>query len=536
MGTMEKQREDFRAVLPAVLLTTVGVLTAAYIVASAAIRPSMFSDTGWGLLSWDTRSRTSAFNHASGLDSDDISREVEGFMTMWTPGQHVLPGLLEQTGLSLGLALVVVSAAFSVLGLAGWLALYRALGFPLRTVMVALVVITCSRFFNLTFSTFTGGEVLLFGVAPWFLLLVWTLRDLRWTAIAPLIAGAAVLVFMKLSGLVVSAAAVCAAAVSHDEAWKRRDTIGKLLLGALTVGLMGAIFYVAWYRRGATAASISGAPQPDGLIFYAAFTVSSVWSAALSLADLGSYVFLNPNRPVLHSSDAIFYVFLPPALATFVFTYFRLRRSHGEYLRFTFLFAAAMVVFLVLVLAAGGAISHEERHLRIPSLLLFVGIVHAFLECPSRLMRLLFAAVAGLSIVYGLASFAKRMDHNLHDPLAIRGFRLTNATEPVIDFIHKIDVAGPEARRTLIFMPSPELGLEVRNVRTWSNHADFEPLEVLREQVRRGRVDRLYVIVQKRLVANGKADAILRSFADYPIAGWTEVPLGEYICFFQVRS
>ena len=85
-------------------------------------------------------------------------------------------------------------------------------------------------------------------------------------------------------------------------------------------------------------------------------------------------------------------------------------------------------------------------------------------------------------------------------------------------------------------MPSPELALEVRNVRTWSNHADFEPIEVLRKQVRRGHVDRLYVIVQKRLVAEGKADAILRSFADYPIAGWTEVPLGEYVCFFQVRS
>jgi hypothetical protein len=144
--------------------------------------------------------------------------------------------------------------------------------------------------------------------------------------------------------------------------------------------------------------------------------------------------------------------------------------------------------------------------------------------------------VAGLSIAYGLASFAKRMEYNLHEPLGIRGFRLANVTQPLVDFIRKIDVAGPDARRTLIFMPSPELALEVRNVRTWSNHADFEPIEVLRKEIRRGKVDRLYVIVQKRLVASGKADAILRSFADYPIEGWTEVPLGEFVCFFQVRS
>ncbi len=515
---------------------TVSIITSAYIVAGVVIRPSVYSDIGWGLLAWDTRGRTSAFNYAAGLDSSDISREVEGFMTMWAPGQHVLPGLLEQAGMSLGLAFAMVSAIFAVLGLAGWLFLYRALGFPLRTVMIALIIVTCSRFLNLTFSTFTGGEVLMFGVAPWFLLMVWTLRDLRWIAIPPLLAGASVLVFMKLTGLVVSAAAIGAAAACHDEAWKQRKTVGKLLVGGLTIGLIGAIFYVVWYRRGATAASIGGEPHPEDLMLYAAFAVSSVWSASLSLVEFGSYVFLNPNRPILLSSHLIFYALLPPALATFVFTYFRLRTRHGEYLRFAFLFAAAIAACLVLILATGGSISFEERHLRIPSLLLLVGIVHAFIESQSRLLRLVFAAVAGLSMVYGLASFTKRMDHNLHDPLGIRGFRLANTTEPVVDFIHKIDVAGPEAQRTLIFMPSPELALEVRNVRTWSNHADFESIEDLRGQVRRGRIDRLYVIVQKRLVANGKADAILRSFADYPIEGWTEVPLGEYVCFFQVRS
>ena len=37
-------------------------------------------------------------------------------------------------------------------------------------------------------------------------------------------------------------------------------------------------------------------------------------------------------------------------------------------------------------------------------------------------------------------------------------------------------------------------------------------------------------------LANGKADAILRSFVDYPIDGWTMVPLGDLVCFYQVRS
>lgn len=522
---------------PTLLIVAVAIVTSAYVIASAVIRPAMYSDSAWGFAGWDTRSRTTAFNHASGLDSSNIAREAEGFQTMWSPGQHVLPGLVEELGVTLGAGIVAVSAVFSVLGLAGWCALYRSLGFPLRTATVALALIACSRFFNLPFSTYNGGEVLQFGVAPWFLLLIWTLRDLRWFAVPPLIAGAAILVFMKLTGIVVAGAAVGAAMVSHDQALSRwRDTVRKLVVGGVTIGLMGAIFYIAWYGRGATAATLVGVPHPHGLFFYVALTISSTWSAALSLGDLASYIFLNPGRPILRSVESIFYIFLPFSVAAFVFVYLALRKDHGEYLRFAFLFAAAMVVFLTLNLLAGMSITFDERHLRVVSLLLLVGGVHAVLESRSRILQGVFAAIAAISMVYGLSSFVKRMHHNLHEPLGIRGVRVDNATQQLLDFIRKLDVGGPDARRTLIFMPSPELVLEVKNARSWSNHADFESIADLRKQVRRGRVDRLYVIVQRRLVENGKADVILRSFVDYPIDGWAQVPLGDFVCFYQVDS
>jgi hypothetical protein len=522
---------------PAFLATAIAIVTLGYVVASAAIRPAMYSDSAWGFVGWDTRSRTPAFNHAAGLDPSDISREAEGFVTMWSPGQHVLPGLLEEAGISLGAALVAVSAIFSVLGLAGWFALYRSLGFPLRTAMVALAIVACSRFFNLPFSTYNGGEVLQFGVAPWFLLLVWVLRDLRWFAMLPLIAGAAVLVFMKLSGIIVAGAAIGAAMVSHDHPLGQwRNTVRKLLVGGATLGVMGAIFYIAWYSRGATAASIVGVPHPHGLLFYTALTVSSIGSAALSIGDLASYVFLNPSRPVLQSIDPIVYVLLPLSLATFGFIYFSLRSEHGEYVRFAFLFAAAMAAFLTANLLMGMSITFDERHLRIPSLLLLVGGVHAVLQSQSRIVQAVFATVAALSMIYGVSSFVQRMDYNLHEPLGARGVRVRIATQQLLDFVHKTDVSGRDAGQTLIFMPSPDLALEVRNARSWSNHADFQSIAELRNQIWRGRVERLYVIVQQKLVDNGKADAILRSFVDYPLEGWVKVPLGDFVCFYQVSS
>jgi hypothetical protein len=516
-------------------LALVIILTVGYTAAGAIVRPNMYSDSGWGFVGWYTQARASAFNYSLGPDLSDISREVESFMSTWTPGQHVLPGLLEKLGISLGLAIIVVVAVFSVLGLFGWFALYQAFGFPMQTTVVALAIVACNRFFNLSFTNYSGGETLLFGVAPWFVLMAWRLRDLRWFAVLPLVAGTAVLVVAKLSGIIIGAAIVGAAAICGDRAWAKRDTIRKLVVAGVTIGLMGAIFYFAWYTRGVTAASISTTVHPDGLLFYVAFGVGSLWSASLSLLDLANYLFLNPGRQVLQSIDAVAYCFFPLAVVTFAVTWVRLRDRHGEYLRFVYAACAAMLAFFLITWMAGKSVSFDERHFRVPSLLLFIGVVHAFMTSPSWLLRLPFAAIAGLACLYGVTSFVTRTVANSHYPMGDRGFRQMSASVEAIAFIRTIDLAGPDSLKTLIFLPSPEIALEVRNARSWANQADFDSLESLKSQVYRGRVDRLYVFVQKRLLDNGKADAILRSFVDYPVDGWTMVPLGDLVCFYQVR-
>jgi hypothetical protein len=165
--------------------------------------------------------------------------------------------------------------------------------------------------------------------------------------------------------------------------------------------------------------------------------------------------------------------------------------------------------------------------------MLFVGVTHSFLTMPGRVPRILFAAVVGIAVSYGLASAGVHFAANLDHPLGVRGFRHSTANTEVIDFIRTIDVAEPDRRSALIFVSSPEIGLEVRNVRVMANHADFWAIEDIARQKLRGRVPRLYVIVQERLVANGKADAMLRSFSDYPIGQWRRLSLGTFVCFFN---
>lgn len=54
----------------------------------------------------------------------------------------------------------------------------------------------------------------------------------------------------------------------------------------------------------------------------------------------------------------------------------------------------------------------------------------------------------------------------------------------------------------------------------------------------RARADRLqprlHVIVQKRLVREGKAKAMMAQFVDYKPSEWKEMPLGDFVCFYIV--
>jgi hypothetical protein len=153
---------------------------------------------------------------------------------------------------------------------------------------------------------------------------------------------------------------------------------------------------------------------------------------------------------------------------------------------------------------------------------------------PSRLLRLAGVLMALVGALYGLAGQARHIVVNLGHPLGVRDFRHSTADEAVVKFIRTIDVPSPDRASTLIFVPSPEIGLEVRNVRVMANHADFWAIEDMRNLKFRGRVPRLYVIVQKRLVAQGKAQAMVEQFVDYKPSEWKEMPLGDFVCFYVV--
>ena len=512
-------------------LVLVALLTAAYGVVGGFVRPAMYSDSGFGFLVWDSMRRGAAFNLMVFPDPADIARDTSYFMTTWTPAQQVIPGVLEMLGLDLGQAIIVVVTACSFIGLWGWYVLARRLGFSMGTATAYIAIIAVNRHFTLPFGIYTGGEVPLFAAAPWFFLLVWTSRDLRWSAVLPLVAASLGLVFLKLSGIVLAGAAISAAVLCGDRPWLSRDTVRKAAVAGVTLGLAAAIFYVAWFARGWTAISEPTQTDWSKLPFHTAFTIQALWSCMFSFGDLADYVFFFPTRPILTSYDALYYAMLLPAVAAFAYAGLRLRVSHPAYFRFALLAAAAMAAFFILTWVRGSAVSSQERHFRPISLLLLVGLVEAFLSARSVAVRAVSIAIVGLTGLYGLASYANHARANLADPLGPRGFRYQIATAPLLNHLRTVDVVGSDGSRPVVYLPSPEIALALQHSRIIATHADFEGKELLRSRVYHGRVPRIYVMLQASLVANGKADIILRSFVDYPPEGWTATPVGGFVVY-----
>jgi hypothetical protein len=507
-------------------------LTLAYAALNAYVKPVVWSDSGFGLLAWDSRHGL-PFNEAAQPDPQDISKVSGGFVVAWTPGQYLLPGWLEAAGMSLGSAIVVVVTVASLLGLWGWWRLYRAFGFPQETAAIALAIIAATRHFSVAFGTYVGGEPLLFAAAPWFVLLVWRLGALQWRAVLPLVAGTAVIFFVKLNGIILAAAAIGAAAVSAPLPWTDwRATLRRGAVASASVGIVGLIFYFAWYRHGWSGATPGDTFHWAAAARMAVLAYSSAWGASLSLGELGNYLFLHPNRPLLASPIPAAAALAVPATLTFYLVWRRLGETHATYLRFTALTALAYCLVLVWIRWRGGMIGEEERYFRVVSLMFLIGIVQTVLDTRAGWLRLSALGITLLSVGYGIASQMSHLVTNQGLPLGIRAFRHSTASNEVLDFIRRIDIASPDRQSTLIYVTSPEIGLEVRNVRVMANHADFGDPKDLAQAAYRGRVPHLYVIVQNKLIANGKAGIMLRSFRDYPIDGWQEIPLGSFTAFY----
>jgi hypothetical protein len=214
---------------------------------SLLVPPFIDWDSAVGFLAW-RGTLLGAANSIIAVDHEDIARDTVWFLTVWSPGQYLVPGAISVLGVPLGAAMTLTVALALLTSLIGWVMVVRT--FAPRTSLALLVVVLIGSFHYSThaFSTYHGGEILLQAATPWLVLAAYRVPEMDAVRAALLAAGAVFFAFFaKLAGLIVVAAALVAGS-SVCFAFRRRITHG-MIGGALGAVAALAILYITFSER-----------------------------------------------------------------------------------------------------------------------------------------------------------------------------------------------------------------------------------------------------------------------------------------------
>lgn len=516
------------------LYVLTGLIVLAYTIGIAVVSPSMYADQGTGFLVLEAMKRGGPFNTMPIPDPADISRDLDFFVAWWSPGQYLVPGFFLALGFDLGQAITLTIALCSAAGLVGLHLLYRSWGFPPLSIALTLLVLAGSRLFSHQFAYYGGGEIILFALTPWFLLLLFRMREFSPSQALCIFAAIAVLTVAKLSGLVLAVASIAALQIV-DLRSDRPGKMRRLVTAGVMLAVFGIAFNILWLSRGETPTSYSLAVfSPERLLTHAIPSFIAGFTSILSIGDFMTAALMHPKYGVgFIDTRASFYLLLAIPIGFLAFFVGRqISRSHPAYFQFAAALTVIFALIMTMVFIRGGEVSLEDRHFRQIGLVLAIGVVHAVLDwrLPFKL------AIGGLVLIlltYSATTFAVKLQRHIASAKSSQGFRHMVLSPQAMDFIRK-NLTTPPKGTSLLVVPSAEIGLEFPGRRIVEIPANFRTHDDLRTRYSyRGRVDRLGVLVQTEDVENGKAALVLAAFKDYPLNGWTVTPLGNTTYYSQ---
>ncbi|OJY84469.1 MAG: hypothetical protein BGP14_19735 [Sphingobacteriales bacterium 44-15] len=138
-------------------------------------------DSIYGFLAYKGTRQTGIFNVLQEVSQQNVATVRKLFVAWWSPGQWMAPAFLQLLfGCRLGIASIIITILSSGLGIYGFYKLYKYFGFSQPVIITSLLILLLSDSFYNSFIIYQGGEVLSFGIFPWFLLFVVKLNKFSW--------------------------------------------------------------------------------------------------------------------------------------------------------------------------------------------------------------------------------------------------------------------------------------------------------------------------------------------------------------------
>lgn len=497
-------------------------LCAAYLAAALTVWPSLMPDPAYGLLVHKSMRAGANWNHLVEPREDNIAVDRSAFYATWSPGQYAVPGVLMDLGLSMGAALAVVGIAVSLAGLAGWLFLFRQLGFDWTNALIAGAMIAASRSFNYSFLGYVGSDLLAFAAFP---ILAAVLSQYRHSMAGAAVAVLALLLgfFAKNSMMIYLAAWISATAI-RTVASRRFALRAVAVFGATGLAVVATVAFIqiTYLSRGWTPLTYQPAVSGSAATYLLPWTMPLL--AATSWDDVLSWLFAHPSSALTAFDYKHSTIFLGMVAAMSGFAAWRLVRSSGrEVATQALVFVAITLSVFTYLLATGSAASLDlSRHYRILGYVLLPFMVSEVRSYASMPAKAVIVIVTLVPCLYGVMSFTANWRRH-HQQRASHSSRLEvthlQLSPRVVRFLGVLDRTLPGGS-TLVVTPTPMHALEFSRTRVLATSVVSDSAPRIASTPRHGVADNLIVIAELAGMTEEEIQAWLASFRGYDGEPW----------------
>ena len=492
---------------------------------SLCVPPIMNADSSVGFLVLHSMFEGGAFNSLTEPDPANIANDVVTFLTLWSPGQYLVPGIFIWLGTSYGLALSLTTLVATLIGVAGWIRVARGFAVSSFVLFVFVLGLTTFPYVTQRFLAYWGGEVLLFAVAPW------SLYVMRWSVDKPPILcfsisllSAALLFFAKLTGLIVFATNVMA--ISLFTLISQRRLSSSIIVMWVASGITVLCFMIFWVARGSvgewSTASFSWFPIRFSM---AAAAFSGIYGLGFFLSH--PWMQIDPQWTIE--------LLGPVGLLLMMWAWYRLRhtpyRDMAVLLLLTIAIHAITVAIMLQYLRHDvAAITIEDRHFRYAGILFFLLLLTAVDQWRAPLAKSLACGVVIVLGWYGLRNYATFAHGQMRAGHYDSTTGISQDISPAALDYMRSEATKHNFQRPIAVIPAPAAAISLPRFRIIGTGLELQPPASQRWA---GRAERIFVVLPEKAVLNGEAEAILRSFADYDFNSWTRMKVDGTIIYNQ---
>src|SRR6478736_5489880 len=468
--------------------------------------PTIEWDSGVGFIVLRSMLGGGSFNIFIEPDHADISRDLGTFLSLWTPGQYIVPGALIWLGSNYGLALSLTTLIATLTGVIGWAQVARRFAVTPFVLIAFVSGLVSFRYATFAFRNYHGGEILLFAMAPWALyVLQRAVEKPPLICFAISLLSAAMLFFAKLTGLLCFGANVLAISLLYVA---REARLSASIIAMWAASLTGAlVFLLFWPARDLGV----GSARWLSTWFPVAGTALAGFSGLDFLRSLlmhsSEMIAFDPYDPYV-AADKANYVLGPLGLLFIILIWFRIRDTRYRAMAiFLLSIAASYTAALIAIIYFTNAIFYfEERHLRYSGIIVFLLFLVAIDQSGRSLAKSCALLVVGAFAVYGLISFTRSTlelgEGRYYDRLT--GTSQKDQPAVVLEYLRS-EQREHNWRSPMAVLLSPNAAIALPGFRVFV--ADRLP--------KAGRTEKIFVIVQERMLSNGIAEKLLKTFRDY---------------------